>query len=150
MEHFLDALERGLEGTILKSATAGWKDGKPTTQVKMKLEMSVDLKIVGFEYGNEGTKNVDVISRLLTESSCGLLKTKPSGMSEEMMQHVTDNQDELMGTIVEVRCCGLSQNSKGEWSLAHPSVVELRSDKDTCDSLGSAREVEEMAKSLKV
>ena len=37
MEHFLDALERGLEGTILKSATAGWKDGKPTTQVKMKL-----------------------------------------------------------------------------------------------------------------
>lgn len=148
MEHFLDTQERGLEGTIIKSSTAGWKDGKPTYQIKMKLEMSIDLRITGFLYGNKGTKNENVISRLQVESSCGLLKTQPSGMKEAEMKMVTENQDKLLGTVVEVRCCGLSQNSDGEWSLMHPSVVEFRNDKNTCDSLETAKEIQEMAKSL--
>jgi len=148
MEHFQNALERGLEGTILKSLEGAWKDGKPTWQVKMKLDMNLDLRIVGFKYGSEGSKNEFVISTLITESSCGLLKTNPSGMKEDMMKYVTENQEELLNTIVEIRCCGLSQNSKGDWSTLHPSVEKLRDDKDTCDSLESAKEIEEMAKSL--
>jgi len=28
IEHFLDTQKRGLEGTIIKSSVAGWKDGK--------------------------------------------------------------------------------------------------------------------------
>jgi DNA ligase-1 len=148
MAHFQDALERGLEGTILKAMDGGWKDGKPTYQVKMKLDISIDFKITGFLYGNEGTKNENVISRLQVESSCGLLKTQPSGMKEKMMRMITDNQEDLMGTIVEVRCSGLSHDSDGNWSCMHPSVVELRSDKNTYDSLESAQEIEEMAKTL--
>jgi ATP-dependent DNA ligase len=150
MEHFLDAQERGLEGTIIKSITDGWKDGKPTYQIKMKLEMNIDLRIVGFNYGTVGTKNEHVISTLVCESECGLLKTNPSGMKEAMMADVTARQDELLGAVVEIRCCGLSQNSDGDWSTQHPSVVELREDKDTCDSLKSAQEIEEMCKTLEL
>ena len=146
--HFQDALQRGLEGTILKAPLATWKDGKPNWQVKMKLEMNVDLRIVGFKYGEKGTKNESVISTLNVESSCGLLKTNPSGMDEAMMKYVTENQDKLLGSVVEIRCCGLSQNSDGDWSTLHPSVVELRDDKDTCDSLQSAQAIEDMAKGL--
>lgn len=148
MLHFQDALARGLEGTVLKSTSGGWKDGKPNWQVKMKLEISIDLKIIGFEYGTPGTKNENVISTIRMESSDGLLKTNPSGMKEDMMEYVTENQDSLLGTIAEIRCCGLSQNHLGEWSTLHPSVVSLRDDKDTCDSLQSAQEIEEMAKTL--
>ena len=148
MEHFQDALARGLEGTILKAMDGAWKDGKPTYQVKMKLDISIDFRITGFLYGNEGTKNENVISRLQVESSCGLLKTQPSGMKEKEMQWVTENQENLMGTIVEVRCSGLSHDSDGNWSCMHPSVVEFRNDKDTCDTLESAQEIEEMAKTL--
>ena len=148
MEHFQDALARGLEGTILKAMDGGWKDGKPTYQVKMKLDISIDFRITGFLFGNEGTKNEFVISRLQVESSCGLLKTQPSGMKEKEMKWVTENQEELMNSIVETRCSGLSQDSKGNWSCMHPSVVEFRNDKDTCDSLESAQEIEEMAKTL--
>lgn len=148
MEHFQDSLGRGLEGTILKSLDGTWKDGKPNWQVKMKLEMNIDLRIIGFEYGTPGTKNENVISTIRMESSDGLLKTNPSGMKEDMMEYVTQNQEFLMGTIAEIRCCGLSQNSKGEWSTLHPSVVKLRDDKSTCDSLASAKEIEEMSKSL--
>jgi DNA ligase-1 len=39
MNHFISVLGRGLEGTILKSITAPWKDGKPKWQIKMKLEL---------------------------------------------------------------------------------------------------------------
>lgn len=149
MEHFLDTQKRGLEGTIIKSSEAGWKDGKPTYQIKMKLEMSMDLRIVGFKYGTKGTKNENVISVLELESECGLLKTAPAGMTEEMMADITNRQEELMGTIVEIRCCGLSQTDKG-WSTQHPSVTELRPDKKTCDTLESCKEIEEMAKTLTV
>ncbi len=147
IEHFLDTQKRGLEGTIIKSSEAGWKDGKPSTQVKVKLEMNMDLRIVGFKYGTKGTKNENVISVLELESECGLLKTAPAGMTEEMMIDITKRQAELLGTIVEIRCCGLSQTDKG-WSTQHPSVTELRPDKNTCDTLESCKEIEEMAKTL--
>jgi len=148
MEHFQDSLSRGLEGTVLKTLTGTWKHGKPNWQVKMKLEMNIDLKIIGFQYGSKGTKNETVISTLITESSDGLLKTNPSGMKEDMMKYVTGNQESLLGTIVEIRCCGLSQDKTGNWSTLHPSVVELRNDKNDCDTLKSAQETEEMSKSL--
>lgn len=148
MEHFLDAQRRGLEGTIIKSPIAGWKDGKPTYQIKMKLEMDMDLRIIGFNYGNKGTKNENVISVLQLESECGLLKTSPGGMTEAMMADITERQEELLGTVVQIRCCGLSQTDKG-WSTQHPSIVELRSDKMTCDTLESCIEIENMAKTLK-
>lgn len=149
MKHFQDALKRGLEGTILKEGKGVWKNGKPSSQVKFKLEMNIDLKIVGFQYGEKGTKNEHVISTLLVESSCGKLKTNPAGMTEKVMADVTKRQKELLGTVVEIRCCGLSQNSKGEWSTAHPSVEELRTDKKTFDSLQSAIDIENAAKGLK-
>lgn len=148
MAHFQEVLARGDEGTILKAPTATWKDGKPNWQVKMKIDMDLDLKIVGFKYGSKGSKNEDVISTLITESSCGKLKTNPAGMKEDMMRYITDNQDKLLGTVVEIRCCGLSQNSDGEYSTLHPSVVELRDDKNTCDSLESAKKIEAMALGL--
>lgn len=151
MVHFQEALARNLEGTILKLRSAPWKDGqgvKPWFQVKLKLEISIDLKIVGFKYGKVGTKNEHVISTLLVESSCGLLKTEPAGMNEKMMRYVTDNQSQLLGTIVEVKCCGLSFDKDKNYSTLHPSVVELRSDKTDCDSLESAKEIESAAKGL--
>ena len=149
MQHFQEALERGLEGTILKDPAGTWKNGKPNWQVKMKLEINLDLKIVGFQYGEKGKKNENVISTLLHETSCGLLKTNPAGMKEDMMDYITANQDKLLNTIVEIRCCGLSQDEKGNWATLHPSVVELRDDKDSYDSLKTAQEIEYMAKTLK-
>lgn len=148
MKHFQQMLQEGFEGTILKESKSSWKNGKPSWCVKFKLEMNIDLKIVGFQYGEKGTKNENVISTLMLESSCGKLKTNPSGMNEKMMADVTARQKELLGTVVEIRCCGLSQDSKGNWSTLHPSVEELRTDKITFDSLESAIKIENAAKGI--
>ncbi len=153
MEHFQEVLATEvdgvpLEGTILKSFDGVWKDGKPNWQIKMKLEMDVDLKIVGFNYGTKGTKNEHVISSLNCESSDGLVKTRPQGIKEEMMKFITENQDKLMGKIIQCRCNGLSKDREGNHSLLYPAFVEVRDDKDSCDSLESIKSIENMVKSL--
>ncbi len=149
IEHFLDAQARGLEGTIIKSASAGWKDGKPTYQIKMKLEMTMDLRVVKPVFGTEGKKYENFINGFELESDCGTIKTTARGVKEKEMKIFTEEGDNLIGAVMEVRCCGLSQNSDGEWSLLHPSIVEWRKDKNTCDDFNSCKEIEEMAKGLK-
>jgi DNA ligase-1 len=149
MEHFLDAQARGLEGTIIKAVNEGWKDGKPTYQIKMKLEMNVDLRVVQPVFGTEGKKYEDKINGFILESSCGTIRTTARGVKEAEMDKFTELGDKMIGEIIETKCCGLSQNEKGEWSLLHPSVVEHRTDKNTCDSFESAQQIEEMAKTLK-
>jgi hypothetical protein len=150
MTHFQEVLSAGEEGTILKSWDGEWKDGKPTWQIKMKLEMDVDLRIVGFNYGTKGTKNENVISSLNCESSDGLVKTRPQGFTEELMQYVTENQENLLGTIIQCKCNGLSNDIDGNYSLLYPSFAGFRDDKDTCDSLESIKEIENMNKTLLV
>jgi hypothetical protein len=150
MNHFQEVLAAGEEGTILKAWDGEWKDGKPTWQIKMKLEMDVDLRIVGFNYGTKGTKNENVISSLNCESSDGLVKTRPQGFKEDMMVYVTENQDKLLGTVIQCKCNGLSNDVDGNYSLLYPSFVSFRDDKDTCDSLQSIKEIENMIKTLLV
>ena len=146
IKHFQKALADGQEGTILKAIDGGWKDGKPNWQIKMKLEMDVDLRITGFNYGSG--KNLNVISSVNAESSDGKVVTRPTGINEAMMQHVTDNQQQLLGTILECKCSGLSKDSDGNYSLLHPVFKQLRDDKDTCDDLQSIIAIENMVKGL--
>ena len=146
LRYFQEALAEGQEGTILKAIDGGWKDGKPNWQIKMKLEMDVDLRITGFNYGTG--KNINVISSVNAESSDGKVVTRPTGINEAMMQYITDNQQTLLGSVVECKCSGLSQDSDGNYSLLHPVFKSLRDDKDTCDDLPSIIAIENMVKGL--
>lgn len=153
MEHFQEVIGTvidgvPMEGTILKSLDGEWKDGKPVWQIKMKLEMDVDLIIVGFNYGTKGSKNERVVSSFRCESSDGLVKTRPQGLTEAKMIDVTGRQTELLGTIIQVTCNGLSNNSAGEYSLMYPRFTLERGDKNTCDSLESIKAIENMVKQL--
>ena len=147
-DHFKMALDRGEEGTILKSLTAGWKDSKPNWQVKMKLEMEVELEIVDFQYGKVGTKNEHVVSSLIVKSACGLLNTRTANMKEDEMADITERQADLKGKIITGKCSGLSQKSTGEWALLHPVFICHRTDKDVADTLEQMQAIEHMIKEL--
>ena len=108
--------------------------------------MDVDLRITGFNYGTG--KNANVISSINAESSDGKVMTRPTGISENMMLHITNNQASLQGTILECKCSGLSKDSFGNYSLLHPVFKQLRDDKDTCDDLQSIIAIENMVKGL--
>jgi DNA ligase-1 len=147
MEHFQKLINQGHEGTILKAMNGVWKDGKPNHQVKLKLEITIDLRITGFRYGTG--KNSHVISTVEAESEDGLLKTAPTGINEKTMKWITENQQNLLGKILEVKCSGVSQNERGEYSTLHPVYNEVRDDKNTADSLQQILDIEAMAKGLK-
>lgn len=144
--HFNEVLNLGGEGTILKAMNGKWKNGKPNWQVKMKLEMDVDLKITGFNYGTG--KNAKLISSVNAESACGKVVTSPTGIDEDMMKYITENQEKLANTILEVKCSGLSKDSKGQYSLLHPVFKKLRDDKTDGNTLEEIIGIENMIKGL--
>lgn len=149
LSHFSEVLSIGEEGTILKSFDGIWKHGKHNYQIKMKVEFDLDLKIVGFNYGNEGTKNENVISSVTCESSCGKLSTRAQGIPEDLMEYITENQESLMGTIITVKCNGLSSNREGGNSVLYPTLKELRNDKTEADSFEDCVKIDAAAKGLK-
>ncbi len=149
MEHFKEMLGRGEEGTILKAQNGEWKDGKPTWQIKLKLELTLDLVITGFNYGTKGTKNENVVSSLNAETSCGKLKTRPQGLKEDLMKEITENQDKLLGTIIEVKCSGLSFDNTGAYSLLYPAFKHFRDDKSLANSLEECIDIQNAALGLK-
>ena len=60
----------------------------------------------------------------------------------------TNNQKSLLGSIIEMKCCGLSKDSEGNYSTLHPVFKLIRQDKDTADSFEQIVSIENMAKSL--
>lgn len=140
MEHFTEMLKQNEEGTIIKTYDGPWKDSKPNTQVKLKKEINLDLKIVGFKYGTG--KNVKLISSIHVESSDGLLKTSPTGMTEETMEMVTEKQSELLGKILEIKCSGISHDSDKNYSVYHPVFKMIRDDKNVANSLQECIEID--------
>jgi DNA ligase-1 len=149
LRYFQHCLDRGLEGCVIKTINGLWRDGKKPNQVKMKLDMDVDLEIVGFNYGEKGKKNEFVIASLQCKSSDGLLTAEPCGMDEKTMVDVTVRQEELLGTIVDVKSCGIT-NSKGKHSLLHPRLGKnkFRTDKTVADSYEEILAIENMCKGL--
>lgn len=141
MQHFNEILERGGEGTVLKSKDGVWADTKPSYQIKIKTEMNLDLRIIGFNYGTKGTKNENVISSIDCESEDGLLVTTAGGMDEDTMDYVTENQENLMRTIMEIKCSGLSKDNKGNYSTLHPRFCKFRDDKSVANTLAECIEI---------
>ncbi len=139
MAFFNEIIARNGEGCVVKSMDGVWADTKPSYQVKVKKEINLDLRIIGFKYGTG--KNINLISSIDVESEEGLLKTSPCGISEDDMEYITANQEMLMGTILEIKCSGISQDVNGNYSVLHPVYKGLRTDKTVANTLAECIEI---------
>lgn len=72
-----------MEGTITKHPDEIWKDGKSSLMAKGKAEKQCCLRIVDTHPGKPGSKYEGMIGSFICESSCGMLRAKCSGMSDE-------------------------------------------------------------------
>ena len=146
MEHYNDALARGLEGTIIKNPEGVWKNTTSKDQVKMKLDIDVDLKIIGFMPGKG--KNESTFGSITCETSDGELSVNVSGFKEKKEHGVLTREDiwgmreELLGTIMTVRSNNIMPPTKSspKYSLFLPRFVEFRSDKTEADSMKRVQE----------
>ena len=141
VDHFKEKRLIGEEGTVIKDMKAIWKDGTSKQQVKVKVIMDCDLKIVEFK---EGTgKNVNRLGSILCESSDGEMSVSVgTGFTDEQREEIWRNRESYLGKIIAVQAndCIKGQDEDSTWTLFLPRCLEIRSDKTEADSLERIQE----------
>jgi DNA ligase-1 len=140
MVHYREMLAEGLEGTIIKCGNGGWKDGTSKFQVKMKLEITVDLRIIALTPGKG--KNADTFGSVTCQSLEGLLEVNVSGFSDEMRLWIFNNFGTLRDTIMAVKGNSIMPPSGNneKYSLFLPRFEEFRNDKSVADTMAQVQE----------
>lgn len=135
--HYREVLGRKLEGTVLKHPEAIWFDGDSKDQVKLKMEVDVDLKIIGFNPGKPGTRTEKTFGSLQLATSDGLLEASASGFKRDLETWLHENREKATGMIATIRANEVSPpcDTNPLHSLYHPRIVEIRHDKSEADSL---------------
>jgi DNA ligase-1 len=145
LAHYRELLALGKEGSIISHPEGTWKDGTSKEKVKLKLEVVVDLKPIGFEAGNGKLK--DLFGSIICETSDGLLRVCVSGMTDEVRKDLNAKRDEVLKLILAVKANSImfpSEEGKPH-SLFLPRYVELRADKTEADSLQRVKDQFEAA-----
>lgn len=134
MAHYREVLADGKEGTVLKFPEAIWRDGDSKEQIKLKLEVDVDLEIVGFLPGNG--KNAATFGSVLCRTSCEQLEVAVSGFSDKDRLAIHRRRDEVLGMVMTIKANSIMPPARsGIYSLFLPRHVEIRSDKSVADDL---------------
>lgn len=145
-EHYKEVLLRGLEGTVMKNPTGIWEDTTSKNQVKFKMEVTVDLRVKGY---NPGTgKNEALFGSLQCETSDELLEVNVTGFSDDLRAELFEDIDNLInGGIVAVKsnCLMAPSTPGGKWSLFLPRFEERRLDKKRADTLQEIKDQFEAA-----
>jgi len=144
LQHALEIQREGGEGTVFKNPHAFWRDGTSKEQVKLKLEVDVELKIVGFTQGTG--KFAKTFGALILQSEEGLLETQASGLKDKDRDNVHANWSDYLDSIVTVRANDLSEITGQKAALMHPRIVEFRKDKNKADTLQQVRDQFEAAR----
>lgn len=144
-EFYKNKLQEGEEGAILKNLDTPWKSGKHKNQVKLKVQESVDLLVVGTI---PHKKKEGWIGSLICKSSCNGLYVKVGGGLKDKLRKMAP--EEYIGGIVETFSNGvIDSKNKDTKSLYLPTLGKkfdgVRTDKLEADSL---IEIEEKFKNI--
>lgn len=137
LTYYREVLARKLEGIIVKNPRMPWLDGDSKDQIKFKLEVDVDLKIVGFRPGEVGKRTEHTFGSVLCRTLDDKLEVAVSGFKRDMEQYLHENRDSVLHKVMCVRANSVAEpgDSNPLYSLYHPRFVELRNDKYEPDTL---------------
>jgi len=139
---FKETLQQGLEGLILKSPAQTFVSGKPNGQIKMKIEVELDLRIIGFKMGNIGSKYENTLGAIHCSTELGEMTVYVSGISDSLRDQIWNNKESYLSKIAVVKCNGLSINKDNGINLFFPNLVEIRDDKDCANTLEECIQIE--------
>ena len=149
-EHFQEVTQAGGEGTVIKAHDMTWKDGTSKQQLKVKLEIDVEVRITGFSEGTKGTKREKTFGAIEFETDDKKIKGRTSGFSDKLLEDFNSRREELIGQIMTVRCNDITKAKNNDFhALSHPRFVELRNDRTSTETLERALENKEMAMQMK-
>ena len=139
-------MEDDLEGGILKDPNGIFKDGTSKQQLKMKLEMDLDVRITGFKEGTIGTKRESTFGAITFETDDGKIKGAVSGFSDDQLKQINSDRDSYIDKIMSVSCNDITKGRNNDhYALSHPRFNEVRTDKTETDTLERALEIKQMA-----
>ena len=137
------------EGSILKDKGAVFKDGTNGEQLKLKLCISVEMRILDYHEGTKGSKREGKVGSIIFGNDEGTIKGKCSGFTDKMLDEFSNNRAKYIGKIIEVEFNDLTRGAGNSyWSLSHPRFIEIREDKTETDTLERAFQLKEMAMQL--
>ncbi len=146
LQHCSRWMTEGLEGAILKDATSVFRDGTNPQQLKLKLEISVEVRVTGFQEGTIGTVREKTFGALEFATDDGMIRGRCSGFTDKQLEDFNSRREEIIGQIMTVQCNDLSKARGNEhYALTHPRFIELRTDKTETDTLERVFEIREMA-----
>ena len=149
LEHCNHWMEMGLEGAILKDRDSVFRDGTNPQQLKLKLEIDIEVRLVGFQEGTIGTAREKTFGAILFETDDGQIKGKCSGFTDEQLFDYNSRREEMIGKIFTVQFNDLTKARHNEYyALSHPRFIEIRDDKTETDTLESALQLKKMAMEL--
>ncbi len=124
-----DQIAMGYEGIMIKDVDAPYKCKRGTSWMKWKPVITVDLEIVGFEAGKEGSRNANRLGALVCEGidDGKLIRVNAGGgFSDKQRDEFWENKDSLLGHIVEIKADVVTQNQDGTYSLRFPRFIRFR------------------------
>ena len=123
------ALDEGYEGLMIKPIKEGYKCKRSHAWLKIKPFIEVTLKVVDLE---EGTgKNEGLLGALVVEGEDDGKFFKlnvGSGLTDENREQIWENQDKVIGQLVEIRADAATQSQDADdvWSLRFPRFKTFR------------------------
>lgn len=144
-EYNSELMLKGEEGSIIKSPDNIWQSHTSPTCLKVKLKMEVDLVCIDVLEGEGKRKNTT--GSLTVTSACGtLLSNVGTGFTEEMLDYIWKNKDDVIGSVITVEVNDIVSDKRTLVpSLFLPVFVEIRTDKNEADTYERILEIKESA-----
>lgn len=141
--------KNGGEGTVIKSYDMTWKDGTSKKQLKVKLEIMLDMRCTGFTDGTKGTKREKTFGAMKFENDEGTIKGQCSGFTDKELEEISSDKESYIGRVFEIKCNDITKAKDNDYyALIHGNFVGFR-DKDDTDTLERSLELKELAMELK-
>ncbi|HLO11512.1 MAG TPA: ATP-dependent DNA ligase [Pseudoneobacillus sp.] len=119
-------ISEGYEGLMVNTLDGKYEVKRSNNLLKVKKMHSVDLRITGFE---EHRKQPNKLGALVVDYK-GYKVNVGSGFTDADREHIWNNREQLLNTIVEVQYFEESSNERGGLSLRFPVFLRLRDDKN--------------------
>ena len=122
-----EAAKRGLEGVMVKDADAPYECKRTAGWLKIKPNITVDLKVIDIEPGtgrNEGRLGALVCEG--TDDGRRISVNVGSGYSDALRDAIWADRSGVLGHTVEVKADAVTQNQDGSYSLRFPRFVRFR------------------------
>ena len=131
MKIFDEYILQGKEGIIIKDLNKGWSNKRVKHQIKVKSELTCELRVIGSEYGSGKYSNL--LGNLICESEDKVVNVSVgSGFSDSQREEYKG--DVLIGSIISVKYNMRISNKNGDESLFLPIFECVRFDKEVADN----------------